>query len=633
MLALVGCGGGGGGDGGGPVVPPPVSSGLIPPAPVQGDILFDDATALRPLVAGGMWTYRGSERSVGDGGAGDSYTNTVTHQASPAGGVVEAATDADHGGDVSQRVRHVGGEVRSLVPVDLGDGRVRTLEQVELRSPVRVGDQYTFFDLHLVDSGFDVDGDGRVDELDVASYTRVVGKESVAALGYIDMEAALTRTWLVARFKLSSTGAYTDVESGTLDIWYAPGIGVVRRSTDVPGFVPEVRVVTSEELAGWDGVTRGLGYLPPVPAVSPSGARLKYALGVAQFDAHAVLMTQATDVAVQGIALSRVNSRGEVQSTTAYTGINASRAVVVGVGGGVRVLAMSDSGLRLHAYDVGGAAETASPVDLLPPPFASVGGREFVVAASGDTIWVAWIPYPTEPVPTSWTLQVQPFTAAGEPLAAPSVLASVSAGTAIVDVVGVSAPDRAAFSWNENVAGAWYKRYAVIEGGGARTPSLHTLSTAPNGSTQFAKLASSSTGLAMLWQSVSSSASTDLLGVSIAPDGGARRSNALEIDENEPLALPWLARSQALRIGSGPKVDIYTRDFQKPWPEAPNETFLSQVGELTPGTGPLSTDHQGRLLARGEFPVPSLVVGLVGNVLAIADEPAGVTITSVWRRP
>ena len=84
--------------------------------------------------------------------------------------------------------------------------------------------------------------------------------------------------------------------------------------------------MTSESLVSWDGLTRGVGFLDPKPAVSPAGARLTYAYDAIGFDTHAVLMTQAGAFAAAGVVLSKVDSRGTVQASTAYSGINAMRS-------------------------------------------------------------------------------------------------------------------------------------------------------------------------------------------------------------------------------------------------------------------------------------------------------------------
>ena len=82
----------------------------------------------------------------------------------------------------------------------------------------------------------------------------------------------------------------------------------------------------------------------------------------------------------------------------------------------------------------------------------------------------------------------------------------------------------------------------------------------------------------------------------------------------------------------GPRRYAFTQDIQKLWPDDSAESTLSILAEFTPGGGPLATNNQARVLARGVFPSARHVVELPANVLTIADEPDGVTITSVWRR-
>ncbi|MBS0443538.1 MAG: hypothetical protein JSR38_16405 [Proteobacteria bacterium] len=629
---LSGCGGGGGSSG---QPPEPTTSGLVPEAPALGDTLYADATTLRPLVPSGVWTYRGYEKHIGDAQVQARYTSTTTHQAVSAGAVVESATNPDNSGLSQQNVVHRGGAVMAIGQLDLGNGQLRTVEQVELRSPVRVGDQYTALDLHLPDSGFDVDGDRRNDALDFAVYTQVVGKELVDVQSFYQAEAVRTTTFVRARIKLTSNGAYVGEQVGMLDVWYVAGVGVVKRRSELPGDTYPMRLVTSESLVSWDGLTRGVGFLDPKPAVSPAGARLTYAYDAIGFDTHAVLMTQAGAFAAAGVVLSKVDSRGTVQASTAYSGINAMRTRMVRVADGVRLLAMDDTGLYLRSFNADGTAETASPTLLLSPPFSGTATNEVVVPATvGDTIWLAWIPYPTDPAPTGYSLQVQPFNSAGQPLAAPTVLTTVSTPAAIRDLAGVSRSDRAGFTWLETTLTGGVKRYVLMEGAGAQAVAARTLSPVRrDGSTQWSQLGASSTGYGLVWLADRALSTPGLRGLTFDSAGlPLPAPTTSELDETQGFTLPWQVNPTSLLVAGGDKLYAFTQDIQKLWPDDATDTTLSILTEFTPGGGPLATNNQARVLARGVFPSARRVAELPSNVLTFADEPDGVTVTSVWRR-
>jgi hypothetical protein len=61
-----------------------------------------------------------------------------------------------------QTIAYVGGTVQATSVLDLGNRDTQVVNEIELRSPVRVNDQYTVLDMHEADSGVDRDGDGRV---------------------------------------------------------------------------------------------------------------------------------------------------------------------------------------------------------------------------------------------------------------------------------------------------------------------------------------------------------------------------------------------------------------------------------------------------------------------------------------
>lgn len=630
-VALSACGGGGGGSG--TPVAPTTTSGLVPAAPTLGATLVADATTLRPLVVNGLWTYRGVETTTGAAGPTTVYTNAVSHQAGTGGAVSEVATNADNAGAGQQTVSYRAGEVHASSLLDLGNGQTQVVDQLELRSPVRVGDQYTILDTHQADGGIDLEGDGKNDAFDFAIYSRVIGQESVDLVSFPQATTVRVQTVILARFKLSSTGAYTDTVSGTLDNWYSPGVGTVKRNSDVPGSVVGSRVLTTETLVNWDGVNKGIGFLAPAPAVTTTGVRLQGFGGAVGFDTHALMMNMAGTFASQGVALSQVDARGAVTSTQSYAGINAARARLARVGDATRVVAMNDQGIQMYSYDAAGNSTAAGPVLLKAGRSAGTSSNEeFVVAGAGNSLWIAWTEPSTDPLSNECTLQVQPFDALGQPLTQPTALVTLPSAAYVGGLRGEGAPGRAVFVWEEVQPGGRAQRYALMEGAGAVTPTLHTLVPA-GGASIGARAAPTPTGLALLWYGdFTGTGYSGLSGVTLGSAGEPLRSNALGV-ETEKLTLPWLTQTQGLQVAGGAKAFASLFDYAKLWQDDNLEQSLSTVTELTPGVGPLVTDNQAKLLARGVFPSGLAVVGLTGNVLVFADTGGGPTVTSVWRRP
>lgn len=237
---LAGCGGGG--DDG------PDKTGLVPTAPAPGATLYADATVLRPLVPGASWQYAGTAPgSV-------AYTSTVT-QASAGVGVIESASNTFNGGAASMHVAVVNGNVVQPDPEDLdGDGVADISNTIELRSPVRVNDQLVVFDRRMPGALEDIDGDGRAETFDLAAYSRVIGAEDVALDGLPTQHAVRVDHVVAGRVILSAGGQATPAVTATQSIWYAEGLGIVRRRLDAPALDGVSREITDERLTGWDGL-------------------------------------------------------------------------------------------------------------------------------------------------------------------------------------------------------------------------------------------------------------------------------------------------------------------------------------------------------------------------------------------
>lgn len=240
LLAAISACGGGGGDG------DDSGTGLVPAAPALGATLYSDATVLRPMVDEAVWQYEGVDYD------GASYANTVS-QAAQTVGVMESATNAFNSGAGSVHLAVEGGSVVRR-DATFSDGSVVALDdQVELRSPVRVNDQYVIFDQRDPDPQGDSDGDGVNDPFDMAMYRRVIGRENVQLPNLPDQQAVRVDTVVTARIVLSKTGTTQHVFTQTTSTWYAPSRGIARQQQTFLGPTGGA-VRRTEQLTGWSGL-------------------------------------------------------------------------------------------------------------------------------------------------------------------------------------------------------------------------------------------------------------------------------------------------------------------------------------------------------------------------------------------
>ncbi|WP_374674079.1 hypothetical protein [Ideonella sp.] len=241
-VALVACGGGGDED---DTAQP---SGLVPTPPALGPTLAAAATSLRPFAPGATWVYNGNTN-------GSPYTNTVTQTAATLG-VDEHFTNLLNAGAASVQVAVLNGNVVQPEPVDIdGDGVVDLANAIELRSPVRQGDQIVYFDQRLVEAFDDVDGDGRRESFDLAVYSQVIGRETVDLGGALPhVQGVRVDNVTKGRLVLSGGGATQPTLTATQSTWYAEDYGVVRRRIDQPDDTGIGRVVSVETLVSVSGL-------------------------------------------------------------------------------------------------------------------------------------------------------------------------------------------------------------------------------------------------------------------------------------------------------------------------------------------------------------------------------------------
>ncbi|MCW5631850.1 MAG: hypothetical protein KIT17_00795 [Rubrivivax sp.] len=297
VASAAGCGGGAGEGGAEEATSSP--TGLAPARTAPGAVLFDDASALRPFRQGAVWRYRG-EQVPQTGAFPVRYETLTTHASAHASGVEEHTSNAANAAEPELvQVVHAGGDIFSDASLDFsGKGEPGRVRFVELRSPVRAGDLYTIVDRRLTDTNIDVDGDRQPDTLDLAIHVRVLGLETVALPNLPPMESVRTQMLIQSRVIPSSTRVPGPIVAGRVDTWYAPGVGVVRRTSRMPA-VGLGEETIEEQLVSWNGITSGVGAMSPqaltIPASSPvfpghGLPPLTWPLAFG-FDTHALVVT------------------------------------------------------------------------------------------------------------------------------------------------------------------------------------------------------------------------------------------------------------------------------------------------------------------------------------------------------
>lgn len=194
--------------------------------------------------------------------------DTVTQQlaTSVASQVIETTSNAGNSGNDQTTLVLDAGTITANDHLDLAPGVRVPVPRIELKSPVRAGEQYNLIDRRIEDMGTDVDGDKRNDAADIAAYARVVGIETVALPTLPSIQAIRVDTTLMTRIRISTTGQWSPVIRIEARAWYAQGLGLVQLQTELP-------------TADLSGVTRNVETLvsfedpPPAMAQAPPASR------------------------------------------------------------------------------------------------------------------------------------------------------------------------------------------------------------------------------------------------------------------------------------------------------------------------------------------------------------------------
>ncbi len=402
---LLSCGGGGGAD-----KPSGPGPSLIPAPPPAGEVLYDDASSLRPLVAGAIYTYRGTDRAS-ELSSPAIFTNTVVQAAASHNEVLESATDSfNEGADAAIALLH-DGSVISRQNVDLtGSGAVQVMDLLELRSPVRLSDQYTVLERHLPGAVSDADGDGTPEAADLAAYRRVVGNEVVSLPNLPAMTALRVDYVTLVRLRLSADGRLGPVVQLVLSTWYARGIGIIQQRFVLPNGSELSHRIIEERLLSWDGITTGVGFNAAIVARTPAeseapGFTLPGLKALVPEESGAVAVTDLPQaVGAAGTALSRLDSRGRVTLTRYFSGWTpeiryTQFAAVAGQIAAVRYAAVvSHFQYRLTSFDAS------------LQPRGDLSGLPFDLGPTHPDVGIVWVQGVASEGPRLWLLYTRSWT-------------------------------------------------------------------------------------------------------------------------------------------------------------------------------------------------------------------------------
>ena len=394
---LIACGGGSGSDVA--VAQPPLAS-LVPVARPVGATIAADASIFRPLKVGSKASYRG-EISESNSTSINVYTSEETQSEALVNGVRVSETRSDGKGEGPSDIFVVNGTIKTIDSVDFaGKDLAERVELIEMRSPVRIDDQWTSFERRFDDTAFDFDGDGKKDKLDVAIYSRVVGAETISLPNLPDMQALRVDTYVSTRYISSATGLPSvTAELPPVKTWYVAGVGVVRQTITTPTSASATKT-EDLKLTSWDGLTDGIGAMAPTEATLENGDRFAPPAGASMnvfaFDQHALAVRWNTiGSAGQPATATKVNLRGKVVQSLPlalpdgdyFSSADASGVVFV-------QKSSSDVGQRaIYHLDSSGKLINEPGISIINLRGTARSDDNFLlraIALDKNTVWVLW---------------------------------------------------------------------------------------------------------------------------------------------------------------------------------------------------------------------------------------------------
>jgi hypothetical protein len=622
-LSLLAACGGGGGKGPTDHVPPPPGSvqiSLIPAVGTAGEILYADAAPLRVLRPGATWTYRGIDQPRG-AAASDTitYANKVGFATDAQGHVEQSTNLFNEGSDFTGGMRFEGGAWVYGVLIDMmTNSPALSATITELRSPVRAGDLYGFFERFNIDTGSDLDGDRLNETAQVAVYSRVVAKEILDLPNRSGVEAVRVDMTMRMRLTLTKTGVATPVYEAVQSTWYAPGIGVVKRRLDEPNSIEGLpnRIVT-EVLENWDGLSEGLGYTPAKTAAAPAsspvaGSALQYPETAVAFDSHVVVSGRLPNTAsALGIMLAQLDAQGTMLAARNYAmaelfpgAAYVSEARLVRSGDELRLFARVGNGsVAMVALDATGQRVLRAPVTVLSDEALrnDYDLGSYRVAADGTGFWLAWTRTTQEAggryLSSAQALRLD---GKGQPLSAPQVVIEPVAADIHNFSMAVDGK-RVGLSWYQGNLPTISRRVVLIDSA-SMALTRRTLDLPPE----------SCLGASMVSMQP---------GLGITCLGNAQLAGAARFDANgelvlakgpslagETLQAPWLTRVNggAQVTGGAGELTLVASQYAPYWP-----------GEIDSGfTTILRTNSAGGALAAREPLLLARIAGGLGTVMS-----------------
>lgn len=668
LFALSACGGGGGGSGAGasassgttpaPAVPaapspvpvspavPPAAPALIPEAGPVGATLYESALVLRVLRPDAVWTYRGTEGNPSVGMVPLVYTNIVT-QAGSGAVVSQTASNAFNGGTGAARaLRYDSGTYKFATPAAFIQGNVTlAADIVELRSPVKLNDQYTSLDQKGVNLGIDLDGDKVNDTADFAVYARVIGKEFVDLPNRLGVDTVRVDTTMRSRSTLSAKGTLTPVNEVVYSHWYAPGVGVVKsrlsKADVVGGTLPGATM--TEVLQNWDGLTEGLGQTARVKATAPAssllaGSELQYPFDAVGFGTHAVVGAFLPNKPPSaGVVLAQLDPGGKVLSARNY-GIAElfpgaeylTDLRLLRYGDELRMLAKVGPGdIGMVAFDASGQRIVRASVRLLSEPMMASNLQEpsFRAAIDDTGVWVGWRHFVNQGTGLyRYAMSLRQFTLDGQAVGSARTFLSPADTTNILDSSLAIDGTRLALSWR-SVDALDTRRMILID-----TTSGALLAERPVDVSSeqcfHIRMVALRPGLA----AVCSNGSSRTVGAARLGTNGEFLLSSGPTLPGEKLSAPWYSGFWGGEYtGSKGELMVAGLENGRYWPEE-DSSFFTVVFRTRSAGGPLSAG-QPELLARiknGDIALSKIVLLDKRSLIIERDQQGYLHSTSVW---
>jgi hypothetical protein len=430
-------------------------------------VLYADALSLRPLADEALWVYRGVRSVNGQPAPYSSYRQTVRTPAGFQERISSPLPQTSRIRSLTIDTSQVRVEEDWVLPT--GVGKVRALE---LRSPVRLGDQINVAETQGLELTDDVDGDGKKDHVSFAAWSRVMGNEDLA-LPELErtvraLRVDMTVVWSVQRSSQArADAAVTAVES----TWFAPGIGIVRtRRTQASG-AGEGAIESDERLQLWDGISTGIGLLPSSPVsltgtTAAIGPWLGMPLDVVRQGEQVFVLSDASSSSSSALVLSVLNSRGRLEHSAEHDGLATGlqpRPQLIPLGEAVAVVRREEGvlvypnqleNLKLLRFDKR-AQRIGKDVWLVDGALAG----SLHAASDGQTVWVSWIDPGQHD--TGQRLLLQGFDTQGEPTTRVQTLDAASSGRQLDQISMTASAHRVMVNWRVRTPEGFIWRQAL----------------------------------------------------------------------------------------------------------------------------------------------------------------------------